>query len=258
MHAEDVHDPPANGVYTLNQLRAAIPLLSQRVKKIVDVYSKLPEEERFLGEFALRASDFLEDGLLLDVLLAVLRPHKVLAETMDSTFGLSISGSSRRLKTRIRVNCLRFKAISLQEEDYLQVLCYLQSRLKQGGVVVEDDDEDATPPFAMIDRFPPGMKLPGVKGYATNLNDEHRRVRHENAALAERVEDLETQLFPLHYRYTNSQAGTAHPQAQHARSPGRDSRPDCHGLRPAAAVGLLSFALLDRGSRAAEPDLCQD
>jgi len=154
MHAEDVHDPPTNGVYTLNQLRAAIPLLSQCVQEVVDVYSELPEEERSLGEFALRASDFLEDGLLLDVLLAVLRPHKVLAETMDSTFGLSISGSSQRLKTRIRVNCLRFKAISLEEEDYLQVLRYLQSRLKQGGVGVEDADEDATQPFAMIDRFP--------------------------------------------------------------------------------------------------------
>ncbi|KAJ1428856.1 hypothetical protein B484DRAFT_463561, partial [Ochromonadaceae sp. CCMP2298] len=195
MHAEDVHDPPTNGVYTLNQLRAAIPLLSQCVQEVVDVYSELPEEERSLGEFALRASDFLEDGLLLDVLLAVLRPHKVLAETMDSTFGLSISGSSQRLKTRIRVNCLRFKAISLEEEDYLQVLRYLQSRLKQGGVGVEDADEDATQPFAMIDRFPPGIKLPGVKEYATKINDEHRRVRQENAALAKRVEDLETQLI---------------------------------------------------------------
>ncbi|KAJ1408378.1 hypothetical protein B484DRAFT_403566 [Ochromonadaceae sp. CCMP2298] len=46
----------------------------------------------------------------------------------------------------------------------------------------------------MIDRFPSGMKLPGVKEYATAINAEYSSLLEKNRLLAKRVEDLEAQL----------------------------------------------------------------
>jgi hypothetical protein len=196
MSAEDVHGVPES-MYTLELLRAAVPELSQRVQELVDVYNGLPAEECSLGEFVLPMGDFLEDGLLLEVLLALLRPTNITSATMDALFGLSIVGQSRRLNTRIRINTGRFKAISLVEQDYKQALIYLKSKQAHGthGSVVATDDDQHSKPFVIMDHFPSAMKLGRVKEYAANINAEYRRCLEENRSLAERVEDLEAQLI---------------------------------------------------------------
>ncbi|KAJ1389427.1 hypothetical protein B484DRAFT_409328 [Ochromonadaceae sp. CCMP2298] len=59
--------------------------------------------------------------------------------------------------------------------------------------VVENEDGGGRV-FAVMDRFPPGMRLQEVKEYATAINTEYTSVLRQNRLLEEKVEELEAQL----------------------------------------------------------------
>jgi hypothetical protein len=151
MSTEDVHDAYEAGNWTADELQTTADALFLRLNEIVELFQSLPYEDQSLGVFVLPASDIIADTVQsrdVEALLAMLRPQKPLAYTLEQECGITIHGQARRLNTRIIVNAALFKAIAKGKVDEMKALLEAHCTAETETVLQEDSTAAPAAPDA--------------------------------------------------------------------------------------------------------------
>ena len=144
--------------------------LNHEILEIIAAEKKMTQP---LDHIAIKADYLLSEEFAdvdLRILLYILHPGKVHHLNIKDIHGLSINGRVLSFETEIVIDTYSYVELSSENYDYIQAAIKEIAATSFRSSIAEEESNNKSAVFQLVENFPPGARIPYYKEYAHNCN----------------------------------------------------------------------------------------